>query len=1315
VATITSNGTGGGNPLTGATWAGGVAPVAGTDTAIIAAGDTLTVPAGATFDLGESGATGRLALTINRTGKLVIQAGGTVTMRGDIKIQGTGSEVDAIDVQGGGILQFTSANAVSPLSQHYRIYWAGTGVFGRFRTSGTLGNRAIVRTLGYGSSSGGAWIDANQGKSIFNCGNFHCVYTDFTDLCGASTTGAGWLAGFFVSGNTTETSFDNCTFTGCGDMEGYENFYIAGDFVHSNCTWINSRGGENIYFQFGAGTITGLRTIAGAVFDKRPYLGNVAALVADRAHFADSAIISCSESTTPAPLLNVFHRTNVGNQEGSITIGFKDSVLVYGAIGAGNPHGLGVPGTPYDLVNDGFVVEQIGDDPTQSDTFLYTQDSAAPQLNTFQNYIKLPNAVGTSTGNVANVGGVHRRFLFQHGTAHLGSNESGAGKEPGHILFDEFSGTHADMIVVRSCLVWDTVARSYVLSRNKTPPVVTPTTDVALVTNLHHNGRYLTDETGGVCDYSDGTSVVTPGYQGLKFSGAQATKPGAGDVVGVDPQFVDKTRCLSKWDHSLASTINAAVTGLSAAGGTDASFTFVGHQVEVGSWITIGGAVEAAFNVTARVTQVVGNVVHYSVTGAPTSATGSPVLVKRGTVVNAIAQFVKQNLAGFDSRYTVTAYLTYVRAGFAPQAAAYRGAAHDGTDIGAVAVAAATSVATSLAVSVQPNAIASGARHGTPVAVQVLDQYGAVFQETNRWIAAALVRVTGDTTAVPFGTSTRATVSGVTTYTDPFLLDGLGVVSMAGGTYKWRFTSYRTDAITGAVVGGTTIGPTDSNTIAVTADAHGFNAGALTIAKLLYPLPDSPTLDAAAILPKPGVGGYEQAFDYYRDIHWTAETTPPGNADGSQFDGFYYDAALVDYARAERCKVSDAARSAVMNTRGDTEAKWYRDQYVLPNNGKVVQNEMFFHGLAIHYLRTQDYASRLALELLGRWGWAGRSLADATANALTEMPIDVRPTVRAYQGFQFCTLLGIPDATAGTLVPGVYYGGGYAGAEPPPWSQALSFVRTRLLAYSANGQYPNSAYCGYNALFQIGLLAEAIIDDWYLSGLTTASVLPTLQRTADFLVTQWVSAEGGFHYLDGPCPAAGWPVVGVAADLTGLMVNVIAWVAWRTAGTTYRTTAADAVNKMVVNGYQPAHKQFNQLYRTSYKAVAYLALASPPGPSDHLTITTQPAGAVSGAPMTTQPAGAVVDIGGLTVAADASTVTALLVVESGAATPSGTLTAPVVSGLWAFTNLGVVSAAGATAHWHFTDGAVTAVDSATFTVTTSPTAWRARFRYRKGL
>jgi hypothetical protein len=93
MATITSNGTGGGNSNVGASWAGGVVPVSG-DKVIIAAGDTITMVADATWgdDPGAPtpGTTTTGSIEVNGTLKFSRTVSATLTCRGQLLVKNGG-------------------------------------------------------------------------------------------------------------------------------------------------------------------------------------------------------------------------------------------------------------------------------------------------------------------------------------------------------------------------------------------------------------------------------------------------------------------------------------------------------------------------------------------------------------------------------------------------------------------------------------------------------------------------------------------------------------------------------------------------------------------------------------------------------------------------------------------------------------------------------------------------------------------------------------------------------------------------------------------------------------------------------------------------------------------------------------------------------------------------------------------------------------------------------------------------------------------------------------------------------------------------
>lgn len=106
------------------------------------------------------------------------------------------------------------------------------------------------------------------------------------------------------------------------------------------------------------------------------------------------------------------------------------------------------------------------------------------------------------------------------------------------------------------------------------------------------------------------------------------------------------------------------------------------------------------------------------------------------------------------------------------------------------------------------------------------------------------------------------------------------------------------------------------------------------------------------------------------------------------------------------------------------------------------------------------------------------------------------------------------------------------------------------------------------------------------------------------------------------------------------------------------------------------------------------------GTAAALSIVTQPAGPISGAPFNTQPAIAIVDASGNRVTSSAATVTAAV---SPGATLVGTITATAVNGLATFTNLGVAGTVGSSYTLTFSSSGLTAI-STNVTPTVGPAA-----------
>lgn len=117
---------------------------------------------------------------------------------------------------------------------------------------------------------------------------------------------------------------------------------------------------------------------------------------------------------------------------------------------------------------------------------------------------------------------------------------------------------------------------------------------------------------------------------------------------------------------------------------------------------------------------------------------------KRAT---ALAELKKKNTASYDSDYDIKALITYVRQGFAPNNTSLRGTAHDGGDIGAVAVVGVQAFGLksseafgygSIGFVLSPAAIPSGEAHGQPRLDHNLPQAGVASSEAHGTAAVAL-------------------------------------------------------------------------------------------------------------------------------------------------------------------------------------------------------------------------------------------------------------------------------------------------------------------------------------------------------------------------------------------------------------------------------------------------------------------------------------------------------------------------------------------------------------------------------------------------
>jgi hypothetical protein len=324
-----------------------------------------------------------------------------------------------------------------------------------------------------------------------------------------------------------------------------------------------------------------------------------------------------------------------------------------------------------------------------------------------------------------------------------------------------------------------------------------------------------------------------------------------------------------------------------------------------------------------------------------------------------------------------------------------------------------------------------------------------------------------------------------------------------------------------------------------------------------------PTATAAASAGAPGVaewdaiwrgdakwGGVPRHGPKGCDWHWKEEA----DAWGANF----YDRAhsyLVMWARTG---------NPVYWHRGVRIAVGYRRGYVEQYNGATPHWTQAL-GLLRHYQLTGDDASRAALQLI--WDKAGWWSVPEHLGAAKSTDVENRIRARMLQLQHVLWQLADTHAERARLAATL--------------DASLAVV---LGEQAADGRWPVQAAGNQPMPYMDGMLCDALIDlhDGYRADPRLVTVV---RRTADDLWRRFRPAEGGMPYLEREVqPVGGTEVVPV---LNALCVNALSWSHARGAGAVYRDRA-DAFLVGAVKGVTPTNgKEFNQLYNTAYKHLAY--------------------------------------------------------------------------------------------------------------------------------
>lgn len=654
MATRTSQQTG--NWSAGSTWVGGTPPGNG-DVANIADGHTVTVDQNTT--VGTSGTSTVSAITLNNTGQIVISGGVTLTARGNIYYTSGGSNLTTVvTMNAGSVLEFDASAASSPSTTHYNFTGSGNGQYRPFIINGISGSHCAVRSNAGGGNGGFAAQNGDYGFL-----NIKATYCDFLRIGDASNP--AMLGAFY--GNSTKTRYDiqNCTFTTCGTISysGYTD--VPGDvtLIHRNNLHTGSLGAFVAEFDIKTTKTGGTREISGNVFDKN--LGDglhshqdlsvfdnyIVGLVLDidgawsYAKFDSNLLIK----TDPAAYPTV-HGTYTNN----IECGAADMI---------NPHWLTHGQYVAAVTITGNIFDPAGANSGDAgDCILSVNGSGATTVTVAYNLV-LAGADGRSAGDLLTMfGGMpNTSFSVGHNTVYLDTN--------GIIDFETGTEVAGTLSYLKSNIVWGISANA--ANVYKIRDFTTGTTNVASPSNLDYNNAW------------NANLATNHGYQGT-----WSPAPAATHDLNVDPQFVDATRRTATWDSAYLGNTATEWSTLAAA----YSFS-VGDMVSHVASSYYGGA-----TINYRCIQAHARNTANSEPGVGSSWRTYWELAscyRLRTAVAAGTTYAPDSLNGLSTTSgPIETLVSWIKTGFAPTNSALHNAAHDGTDIGAVAYVAASTAYT---------------------------------------------------------------------------------------------------------------------------------------------------------------------------------------------------------------------------------------------------------------------------------------------------------------------------------------------------------------------------------------------------------------------------------------------------------------------------------------------------------------------------------------------------------------------------------------------------------------------------------------------
>lgn len=667
------------------------------DTYTIAAGHTVTIPSGVTIIVGSSPAGCTLGVACPligvHNGSLINE--GTLVLRGSVT-QGNST----VTLRAGSVTRFDASQAASPAGQTYA--WIFTGGLSK-------GNRAVLMEgtpYSYvtvesdaGGGNGYFWTPSGYSDQF----NLTAAYTDFIRI-GDSTNPS---LQFRPAASPTIQTLANCRFDGGGGVSWATPAPVAGGWSIIGSTWDHTQNSAigSLRTSASSAQATGTRVISGNVFDRLVTLSPNSATIDNNLFYR--TFMSSTGAWSNSSIWNSFSG-NLVRIDSKLGDG-------YWAAGEVNNNYFLLDGPPEPLFT-GTIATVVA--PNGAKTFTITVAGNPWTARQFSTTNSQSFDFHVESGPAA--GEVHNIMLNDTNSLTLlypprGGNLAGATFS----IYNTPENLHWGM---QAPGLLTSVYRNNIFDSNGTSnngdimylkpagtagcTSGTPAT-LTMIGNISLPSASL-DNPGTITHLGQCTSpgYTYEGHHNTLFSGAQAG-------LAVAEQYAGHTGTITSWRSNITwavanipyaatgqqgnnparSTIGPYImtnnvgktpaTGLVALAGHNAKWNLMeGRLSTPGGGYDITNPGDGSFGLgdVSADPQFKDWTVNLYRWGQSLGLTGS----RMSVVDQTLSRMRKRNDPDFDPRFTIAALQAFIRDGMTPTNPAYRSAAHDGTDIGAV-------------------------------------------------------------------------------------------------------------------------------------------------------------------------------------------------------------------------------------------------------------------------------------------------------------------------------------------------------------------------------------------------------------------------------------------------------------------------------------------------------------------------------------------------------------------------------------------------------------------------------------------------------